>query len=116
MVLVNEMMRPTIKENPYSKGKTIAMNSAIQSKDKCSWVCHNNTSYCKTNHVKYLKPYFENVDLLYFGMIGGLKGTGNYVWANIIFLVLLLPLLMYYLLIRILDMRNEIITIKKRNG
>lgn len=113
MIFVNEMMRFTIVEKPYSKGNTVAINSAKPLKNKCSWICHNNTSYCKENHVKYLQPYFKQVDPFYFGLIGGMKNTGDYVFANIIFLAVLIPFLIYFLFLRILNLQSEIKRFKK---
>ncbi|MDT8415922.1 MAG: hypothetical protein RQ735_11170, partial [Flavobacteriaceae bacterium] len=55
MIMVNEVIRPTIKEKPFSSHGITAMNSAVKVTEKCSWICHNNTTYCKKNHVKYLK-------------------------------------------------------------
>lgn len=113
MIVVNEMVRPTILEKPYARRNAVGINSAKALKDKCSWSCHNNTSTCQQNHVKYLKPYFNQIDPVYFGIIGGLKGTGDYVIANIIFLVIFLPLLIYLLFIRVLNLRSEIKALKK---
>jgi len=113
IIVINEIMRPTIKEKPYFVGKTVGINSVKGLKDKCSWICHNNTSYCKKNHVKYLKPYFNQVDPFYFGIIGGLQKTGEYVFSNIIILGVIIPLWIYYFFIRILDLRSEIKALKK---
>ena len=113
MVLINELIRPGIKENPYSKSGITAINSAIQTKDKCSWNCHNNTTYCMENHVKLMKPYFKYLDPIYFGMIRLLFATGNYGLANIILLVVLWPLLMFLLLMKSLQIQQKINTLKK---
>ena len=103
MVIVNELVRPTLKGNPYQAHGVTAMNSAEVNLDECSWICHNNTGYCKQNHVKILKNYFEYTDPVYFGIIKLLKSTGNYGLANIVFLVILFPLIMYLLLIKYFD-------------
>ena len=101
MILVNEFMGTNPKNgNP----------------NQCTWQCHDDTSFCKTNHVKFLTPYIKTVDPFYFGVINGLKDTGNYVWGNIIFLVVIVPMMIYFLLIRVLDLRLEIKNIKNRNG
>ena len=114
MILTNEIVRPTIKEKPYSLQGVTAMNSSIQTKDKCTWNCAANTTYCKQNHVKYVKQYFEIIDPIYFGIIRLLAATGNYGLANIIFLVILWPLVMYYLLIKSFDMNARIKELKRR--
>lgn len=115
MVVVNEFMRDTIKEKPYSAHGITAINSADRTVEKCTWICHNNTSYCKKKHVKYLKPYFGLTDVLYFGVIDLLYSTGNYGLANIVFLVILMPLILWFLLIRSANIQDEITKLKKEN-
>ena len=89
MVIVNELVRPNLKGKPYHSHGVTAMNSAKANLDECSWICHNNTSYCKENHVKVLKDYLDYSDPVYFGIIHLLKSTGNYGLANIVFLLLI---------------------------
>ena len=95
MVLVNEFSEPTL-------------GSGIRSATHCSWHCHDNTFFCKEFHVKFAKPHFKIIDLLYNGMIEFLDNAGDYQFSNIFFLVVLWPLLMYFLLIQNLDMRLKI--------
>ena len=114
MIVVNEVVRPTIKEKPYSKYGITAINSADKNTEKCTWICHNNTNYCKENHVKYLKNYYPYTDTIYFGIIGLLAKTGNYGLANIIFLVILLPLLIWFFIIKSLNIQCEINKLKKK--
>lgn len=116
MVIVNELVRPSLKEKPYSSHGVTAMNSAKVDKGKCSWNCHNDTNYCKQNHVKLLKDYFEYTDPVYFGIIHLLKSTGNYGLANIVFLVILFPLIMYILLIKSIDMNRQIHVLKSKKN
>ncbi len=113
MISVNELSRTGIREKPYTKSGIVAINTAIQTKDRCSWNCHNNTTYCKENHVKLMKPFFKFVDPIYFGMIKLLFATGNYGLANIIFLVVLWPLLMFFLLIKSIQIQQKINLLKK---
>jgi len=108
MALINEAVRPKIKENPYKKEGITTINSAQQLPNKCTWICHNDTKYCKANHVKYLKPFYPITDKFYFGVICILKSTRNYDAANIIFLVLLFPLAILYFIIKSIDMQEEI--------
>ena len=79
MVIVNELVRPTLKGKPYHSHGVTAMNSAKANLDECSWICHNNTGYCKENHVKVLKDYFD-YKLKYPSYIEGL----NYIRDNFI--------------------------------
>jgi len=113
MIIVNEVVRPTIKEKPYSKYGITAINSADKITEKCSWICHNNTTYCKENHVKYLKNYYPYTDTIYFGIISLLAKTGNYGLANIIFLVILLPLLIWLFIIKSLNIQDKMNKLKK---
>ncbi len=108
MIAVNEAIRSTIKEKPFQQKGIIAINSAIKSIEECSWACHNIENYCKENHVKILQNYFEFTDPVYFGVIRFLKSTGKYQTANIIILVVLIPLLMYFLLIKSLSLQRKI--------
>jgi len=114
MVLVNELRRPHIHEKPYQKEGVTAMNSAQKITNKCSWHCHNNTAYCKANHVKLMSKHFKYTDSIYFGIINTLKATGNYGAANIIFLVLIIPFAIVYLLLRSLQMQKEISKLKNK--
>jgi len=114
MILINEIIRPAIKEEPYSKSGITAMNSDDRISDKCTWICHNETAYCKENHVKCLKPHFKFTDPVYFGVIGMLQSTKKYEAANIIFMVVLIPLLIWFLLIKSLNIQDEIKTLKKQ--
>ena len=111
--MINEFVRLNTIEEGYNKQVVTAINSAKKQKEKYSWICHNNTNYCKENHVKLAKPYFDKIDPIYFGIINSLKSTGNYGLANIIFLVILLPLIMYVLLAKSISMQFKIRKLKK---
>jgi len=114
MIIINEFVKINTSEEGYSRQGIIAINTGKKYKDKCSWICHNNTNYCKANHVKLAKPYFDKIDPIYFGIIGSLKSTGNYGLANIIFLVILLPLIMYVLLVKSINLQIKIRKLRKR--
>jgi len=116
MIVINEIVRPTINEKPYSKYGITAMNSVNYNPEKCTWICQNDTRFCKDNHVKYLKPYYKYTDKLYFGMIGMLKNTGEYGLANIIFLVVLVPGLIWVLIIKSWNIQDEINKLKNNHG
>ena len=114
IIIVNEKVRPTIKEKPFSMNGLNGMNSIDKNLNKCSWSCYMNTKYCKENHVKYMKPYYKYTDPIYFGIINFNHKTGNYVLANIIFLVLLLPLLVYGFIIKSMNIQDEINKLKTK--
>ncbi len=113
MVGVNEIVKPTITEKPYSSSGITTINSADKIPDRCTWICHNQTSYCKKNHVKFAKDFFTVTDKIYFGAIGLLRSTGNYGMANIVFLVVLIPLTMWFLLVQSITIQGKINEIKR---
>ncbi len=112
MVLINEMVRPTMSGTYAYVGNAQAMNSWSAMENKCSWACHQDTGFCKKHHVKLLKPYFSYTDKAYFGIIDSLHSTGDYYLANIIVLVIVFPLMMYLLLVKSLDIWQEIKALK----
>lgn len=114
MIITNEIVRPTIKGTKYSTSGITAMNSATRITDKCTWICHNDTNYCLKNHVKYLEPYSNYTNILYFGVIGMLQMTGNYGLANIVFLVILIPFLIWYFIIKSMSMQHQINKLKNK--
>lgn len=113
MALVNEVVQTKIKEKPYARNGIVAINSAEYLPEECTWACHNDTKYCKTHHVKYLKPIYASTDGLYFGAINLLKSTGNYGAANIFFLVLLFPITILFFFIKSLNIQDEIRKLSK---
>ena len=113
MILINEVVRVTIKEIPYSAHGVTAINSVDKIENKCTWVCHNQTNYCKLHHVKFDKKWFIITDNIYFGVIKLLQSTGNYGLANIILFVVLFPLIIWFLIIRSIDIQIEINNLKK---
>ena len=108
MVAVNEFSRISLKDQGYKSYGFETINSGGKIEEKCTWVCHNDTKYCKKHHVKYLKPFYALTDLFYFGIIGVLAATGNYGAANILILVLLLPYTILYFIIKSLNLQDEI--------
>ena len=108
MIVVNETARSKISEKPYILKGVPTINSAEAFSDKCSWKCHNNTSYCKEHHLKYVKGHLKYIDPFYSGFINLLQSTGSYGLANILLLVIAWPLLMFYLLVKVLDFHSEI--------
>jgi len=90
------------------------MNSDDKISDKCTWICQHETGVCKENHVKFLTPYYKYTDLLYFGVIDMLQSTKKYEAANLIFLVILIPMLIWLFLIKSLNMQDKIKALKKQ--
>jgi hypothetical protein len=114
MIIINEYARSTMPADQKSR-EILKMNTAVALPDACSWKCYNDTGYCKQNHVKISREYFGIIDPLYFGMISVLMATGNYSSANLIFLVILWPLLLSYLLLKPFLIQLQIKKLSKRN-
>jgi len=93
MIVINESCRKQLKATPYSIHGLTAMNPELWVKEKCSWACHNSSTFCESNHIRYIRPYKNYIDPIYFGMIRFLNSfhqgpiTG-YAAANIVFLVI----------------------------
>lgn len=113
MILVNEYSREKIQPSTYQSRGQDTINSAQRDPSTCTWACHIDTGYCKTHHVKFDDHYFTYTDPLYFGMITVLRGFGNYGLANILLLVLFFPLLIYTLLIKSLQIQDQINRLRK---
>lgn len=114
MIIVNETVRLRTPNDPYSQHGIIAINSADRNVDKCTWICHNDTGFCKNNHVSYLGSHLSYTDPIYFGAINLLKITGNYGLANIGFLVILAPFMIWLFLVKSLNIQDEIFTLKRK--
>ncbi len=114
MILINEYSRVDIKWQGYNFKDVSVMNSSKKTTKECTWNCQNNTAFCKSNHVKYLKSYFSYIDPIYFGMIKFLKSTGDYQVANIIFLMFIWPLVMFVLIINSLSLIAKIKNLNSR--
>ena len=119
MIGVNELNRP---EKPYKIivfGKGLfAYNSADSLKNKCSWHCHSKG--CFHNHVickdsTVVSSFYDNIlKLNGIDTIQGEKKSDKgdiYKIMNIIFLVVLWPLLMFILLVA-----NIELFLKRRNS
>jgi hypothetical protein len=100
MIITNETTKNHINPHNHYYKNVKTINPGIRIKNKCTWICHDNTNYCKKYHIKYLKNQLKTTDKFYFGLISSLKKTGNYGLANIIFLVVLIPFSIGYFTIK----------------
>jgi hypothetical protein len=99
MVIVNETIALKKKEKGYRVNTIEAINSNKADAKQCTWICHNNTLYCKEHHTKMIQPFFKYTDPIYFGTIQLLMATGNYGAANILLYVVFFPLTIGVLMI-----------------
>ena len=114
VIALNELVRPTMEEEGYRLENLVAINSDSKNVNKCSWACHNATIYCKENHLAIIDKENGWTDMLYFGLMSALKATGNYGLANILILVILMPLVLYFLTIKCIDIQIEIRKLKSK--
>ena len=111
---VNESARPTIKEEGFVLRGVEAMNPKNTSLKKCSWNCYfETTNHCKVNHTTFLKPYFKYIDPIYFGIIKTMHSGSNYQLMNVIVLVIVIPLLIFALIVKTIEMGYRIKALKK---
>lgn len=120
MIIVNESCRGDLKENPHNYLGVTTINSGVFSDNQCTWACHNSTtSHCKKKHTNVIKsgfPFYEEINVFYEGIINfnSRKKNGQkvsdpkfYSTMNLIFLVLLWPLIMFLLLFNFLRLRKK---------
>lgn len=116
MITVNEIVRHNISEKQHSAhiiNGIRTINSKKNLKDNCTWICYyQTTNICKKKHVKYLTEYYKYTDSFYFGIINTLHNTGSYKLANIIFLVILCPSLIWVFVIKSLSIQSQIKKLK----
>lgn len=112
MVIINEFVRFHEEVTPYTNFGITMINPLAPDQENCTWICHNQTQYCKDHHVKHLAPYFETTDLIYFGVIDHLHQMGNYAVANLLILVLGFPLAIWLFLIKGVSYQLKINQIK----
>jgi hypothetical protein len=108
IILVNEYTRAITSKTWRNEQGTTRLNSTQSLTQKCTWLCHDNTDHCKTHHVKIVQRYYFYTDPLYFGIIGSMKNTGAYAFANVLLLALVIPVMLVYLFVRIAEMQQQI--------
>jgi len=113
MIIINELFRANTNEEGFTKYGVTAINSGEGFEYKCSFICHEKTiNYCQVHHVKLPKSYVNKIDPIYYGIINSLHSTGGYRLANLIILVIILPLIMYVLLVKSISLEFKIRKLK----
>ena len=112
VVFVNEYSRLNNSNKGFVRKGVTAINPSVKTPEKCSWYCHTDTGYCKKHHTHLLKNHTSKIDPFYFGIIKSLHNVGDYGLANIIFLVILFPALIYVLLIKSISIQRKIKKLK----
>ncbi len=113
---VNETVRPTLTDPGYSELGYTAMNPVKATPEKCSWACHNGTLYCEKYHVSAVRPLMPFIRPFYYGLISLLMSTGAYGAANLLFLVILFPGLLFYWVVRSIQLQKAIKQLQKEHG
>lgn len=113
MIMVNENAKAYKIEKGYQVQNIEAINNSKADPNQCTWMCHNNTIFCKEQHTKILNKSFDFTDPIYFGTIRLLMATGNYGAANILLYVVFFPLTIAVLIIWNRHLTIKIATFKK---
>jgi hypothetical protein len=112
MVVVNESKKKGKYSITVFNSPTYALNPGIRMDSQCTWDCHTNGC----SHRAHNTVNIGVIDDLYKQIINALQlkeGGDVYQVMNIIFLVILWPLLMFVLLVANIELfRNR----KKKNG
>jgi hypothetical protein len=115
MIMVNESARLIQGKSNHYYGNRGTINTANQIKDKCSWVCHDKTAYCKNNHVKLAPGILSYTDFAYNKTIQFLQSSDrSYAMDNLIYLVFGIPFIIYFMLIKCINYHQQIKILKKR--
>lgn len=110
IVLVNESQRE--QNNNFQINGVIAINSFEKLPYKCTWYCHKDTDYCIKNHNTFIKDDFLTfTNSIYNSIIAFLSAfKGGYQTMNVAFLVIGIPLLIWYLTVKAVE---QILTLRK---
>jgi hypothetical protein len=115
MIIINEGYRINkTNDNGIYKGLS-TLNITDARKEKCTWKCHNNTQFCKTHHVTYLKNNLRLTDPIYYGIIRALKLGNAYALMNVVILVVLIPLSILIFIIKSINIQKQIIILTRNS-
>ena len=117
MIIINESYRiKTANEDCIYKGVS-TLNSSNAKVEKCTWACHNNTPFCKLHHVSFLRNKLSLTDPIYNRIIKALELGNVYALMNVVFLVIAIPLLIWFFIIKSWNIQDEINLLKnERHG
>lgn len=113
MFFFNKIYTPKIQTEKFNYFGINAQNTQKKNKHYCTWACYMNTDYCRDNHLKYLQGYSKYTDIPYEWIINSLKSFGDYTLSNIIILVTLIPICIWILVIKSINIQFKINKIKK---
>lgn len=113
---VNETVKLRAKESSFTRHGIPVINSNIKTKERCTWICHDETEFCKKQHVNFVKSYLNYTDKPYFFIIQCMKSTGSYRLANIVALGFVIPFTIWCCFLYIIDTQTKIRKIKRQNN
>jgi len=108
MVAVNESTRPRVPAHSFAFQYQTTIHPRKANKLSCTWECYYKTQWCKKNHVRFDRKWLTFTDIPYNAIIGALDSTGSYTMANILFLVIIVPTAILWMLIRSMEMELSI--------
>lgn len=108
MVAVNESTRPNIPRHGHAYQHQPTIHPGKASKLNCTWECYEKTQWCTDNHVGIDQQWLRFTNIPYRAIIGALDSTGSYTMANILFLVIIIPTAILWMLIRSMEMELSI--------
>lgn len=113
MFFFNKMYKPNSDGIKYNYSGVKAMNTSQKNPNHCSWACYLSTNYCRENHLKHLNGLTKYTDIPYNKIIHYLYSSGDYMLANIIVLVILIPTFIWFFIIKSLNIQSQINKIHK---
>jgi hypothetical protein len=112
MIIINEFTHIQKHNHKYLKIKTI--NPGIKHAEHCTWACHENTDWCRKHHVKMPDNYLVITNIPYRKVIDSLKDgnnlyKGDYQINNILYLVILIPITIWFFIASGLNTHDKIV-------
>ncbi|NDC76806.1 MAG: hypothetical protein EBZ67_02860 [Chitinophagia bacterium] len=108
VLAVNESTRDNISTHSFTYEHQHTIHPRKANKLFCTWECYFNTCWCKDNHVGIDKKWLAYTDIPYYTIIDVLDSMGSYTLANIIFLVIIIPSAILWMLVRSVVMEGTI--------
>jgi hypothetical protein len=117
MMLINEIHRVIKDDKGGIYNGLSTLNSSNAKVKKCTWYCHSNTPFCKLHHVSISKNALNQINPIYESIINTLKKGNDYNLMNVLFLVIIIPMFIWFFIIKALNIQDKINLIKnKRHG
>ncbi len=117
MIILNEIYRIHKEDDGGIYNGVYTLNISKPNFEKCTWKCHNDTKFCKDHHVSFLRNYLTSTDLIYNRIIKELNKGNAYILNNILYLVILTPMVIWFFMYKSWNIQDEINLLKNKiNG